>query len=87
MCTNLHRVLVMSRSFLTDLLRFLFQACEAAAQIHFKPICDDSGGMMRRLWQSDGGGKPRGTAPYHVCLRAMPHVAGGGLPHGWQRKF
>ena len=56
---------------------------EKAAQRHFTPLCDASNGMMPRTWRVIGAGGPKGTGPYHVCIRVMPLP----LPHGWRRSF
>ena len=61
----------------------LSMAVEEAAQAYFTPICDALGSMMPRTWRRIGAGGPKGTGPYHVCIRVMPLP----LPHGWHRSF
>ncbi|XRB23991.1 ATP-dependent DNA helicase PIF1 [Pseudoscourfieldia marina] len=63
--------------------RVLSKAVEKAAHLHFAPLCDASQGMMPRTWRVIGVGAPKGTGPYHVCIRVMPLP----LPLGWRRSF
>ena len=63
--------------------KVLSKAMETAAQEYFTPICDAPVNMMPRTWRVIGAGSPKGTGPYHVCIRVLPLP----LPHGWHRSF
>jgi hypothetical protein len=63
--------------------KVLSKVVETAAQEHFTPICDAPESKMPRTWKVIGAGGPKGTGPYHICIRIMPMP----LPEGWHRSF